>query len=270
MTVTDSATLPPLPDLDVAPAAARTPVETGGYYGYLLLRRSWLIVLIGLVCAGAGYLVANDRPATYEGTAQVLLGASDPASDVLGTADDRASSDPERDVNTEVALIQTRPIIEQAKQRLGLTTSTTKLMQDVSAKTTGTSRLVDVTADRGRAVEAAALANAVVDAYVASEQQAQRGALSAAAASVRAQLRALPEKGSKQARNELRADLRRVQYAHDVDNPGVRVVAKATPADEHASPQPLLAGVAGGALGLVLGALIVLAGAAVRQARRFR
>lgn len=137
--------------------------------------RRWLSIplMLGLVGAGAGFIVANQITPVYRATATVMIrpgsSATQPA-DFL-TLDQLA--------RTYAQLIASRPLLEQVIRDLGLDSTTTQLAKEISVIPERDTALLDIQVDDKDATKAAAIANALVKDFIAQAQQQQAAAVDA-------------------------------------------------------------------------------------------
>src|SRR3954471_19971177 len=121
------------------------------------LRRRWPVLLTsGLIGAVLGLLYGVLVPAELTSTSLVLLqGAGQSASDGV------------IDIDTQVRLAQSRPVLQQAGRAVRPAQSARELEQKVTADGV-TAQLIEIVASSPRAREAQALSQAVAQAYVAA------------------------------------------------------------------------------------------------------
>src|SRR5437870_2582734 len=98
------------------------PAKQLSHYLKALRRRWWVIAIVTVLAAGAAVAVSLHTQKRYDATAQVLVTNSEPINALFLTSSNR-SQDPERDINTDVALVTTQPVAEKAIRQLGLHSS---------------------------------------------------------------------------------------------------------------------------------------------------
>lgn len=125
-----------------------------------VLRRGWPLILLGLV-AGLllGYGYDQIRPVEYTSTGSLLV---EPAQ-LNGSTN---PLEPE-EVATEAKLVEASEVAEWARSSLGLEASVEELAATVTATPVEDTRVIEVTAVRGSAEEAAEVSQAFLDAYLA-------------------------------------------------------------------------------------------------------
>ena len=121
-----------------------------------LLRHRWpVLVVTGLAGAVLGVLYAVVVPIELTSTSLVLLPAAAQSPTGGGT-----------DIDTQVRLVQSRPVLEEAGREVRPALSGTQVAKRVSADG-ATSQLIEIMASSSRADQAQALSQAVAKAYVA-------------------------------------------------------------------------------------------------------
>ena len=157
-------------------------------YMQVIRARKWVIIQAVVIVTLTALAVSYLQPSSYEGTAQVLVSEKGSSAAVIGDLLPQLSAQPERAMQTQVQLIQIRPIAEAAIKKLNLQITPDELAKRVSVTTVGQTDLVKITATAGDPAQAAAIANAVADEYVSSTKAAQRASLAAAADEVQKRL----------------------------------------------------------------------------------
>jgi capsular polysaccharide biosynthesis protein len=218
------------------------------------LRRWWpLAVAIVAVAALMGLAVAAQRPKSYTAEAKVLLGQDRQLDSLLGTAN--YSPDPERDLNTSLQLITLEPIAGGVIDSLGLHESPAALATRVTTAVDRNSNIVTISVRDATPDRAAEIANAFAERYRDYRAEAAQAALRDAIGSAEQRLPTL-ETGS--ARAALRRELTRLEVVEPLQTGGVQVVHEATAADAVQHPRPLVSGVVGGMLGLIVAAIAIV------------
>jgi capsular polysaccharide biosynthesis protein len=234
-------------------AVPGAPGEAPGLYT-AALRRWWPLTLAIVVVAGLLALaVAAQRPKSYVATAKVLLGQQRQVDALLGNTD--YSPDPERELNTSLQLITARPIADSVRSSLNLSESTAALEARVATAVDRNSNIVTISVRDTDPSRAAAIANAFAAGYRDYRADSARAALQDAIAS--AQMR-LPELPAGRERTALRRELTRLEVAEPFQTGGVQVVHEATAASAIRRPRPLLSGLLGAFLGLVVAGLTIV------------
>ncbi len=224
------------------------------------LRSRWWVVALVTVLAAATALAFNERATKkYDATAQVLVTNQEPI-DTLFLTQGQRSLDPERDINTDVALVTTEPVALAVRKQLHLTTSTDGLLREVSAGTAGTSNVISITARDPSPTRARDIANAFATQYVAFRRDQERQTyLQSAELASRALAQLTPQERSGPRGKQLETQLQTLQNAAGLVTGGVTGVESATKPTSPAVPRTKLALAIAIVLGLCVGSLIAIA-----------
>jgi capsular exopolysaccharide synthesis family protein len=156
-------------------------------YINVIRARKWVIIQAVVIVTLATLLWSFSQPKVYSGSAEVLITEKDTASAILGNALP-LSQQPERVLDTQVELVQIRPVAEAAIKKLNLQTTPDLLLQGVTVEAVGQTNIVRVTATNENATTASMIANAMADEYVRSVRDANRESIAAAADEVQKRL----------------------------------------------------------------------------------
>lgn len=141
--------------------------------------------LVTLISVAASFLQAP----TYRGEAEVLLTQQDTGAALLGAPQTYLSDlGLEREVQTQVAAMTSRDLLEKVIQTLDLKTTTTDLLNRVNVSADGQTNIVTIDVLDGSAARAANTANALSEAYVVWSRDRQRASITAAADGVETRL----------------------------------------------------------------------------------
>ncbi len=240
------------PDLYVGPRAKapETPAERLGLYAATLRRWWWLLASIVAVALLAGVVVAKVVPKSYLATSKVLVDQQKQVDALLGTED--VSPDPERELNTNLALITLEPIADSVRHELRLDMTAAELITNVETEVEQTSNVLAITARNADPALSARIANAFATGYRDFRTRSARASLNEAIASAR---RRLSGRGPGGERDDLRDELRRLENAAAFETGGVQVVRRATASTAVARPALGPAAAVAGLLGLLLAAV---------------
>lgn len=219
------------------------------------VRVRWhLVLLVVALSTGVAILVAVSAEKQYDATAQLLLRGEEPINALLDPASAAPSTDPERDLNTEVALIKVGPTAIAVKRTLGLRRSADALLREVQTESSASSDIVRLRVRDPDPVLAARIANAFADAYVQFRVNSARKRYRQAAELAQRQLLALSplDRRSVQGR-DLQSRQRELEIASALQTGGAEVVRKASVPTGASRPRPKLSGALGLILGLILG-----------------
>jgi capsular exopolysaccharide synthesis family protein len=234
------------------------------------LRRRWkLIAALTLLVFGAALAMSLSQEKKYEGIAKVVLSTSDPAGQIITPELDTRSDDPERETNTQVALITFETVAERVRERLSLEMSTDDLLEQVTAEVEGNSNIVAIKALDPEPEQAAAIATAFAEEYADFRKETARASLNEAADTARDRLGQLGEAERLSSEGlQLQGRLRQIEIAAAAQTGGVEVAREASVPTNAASPKPLRTGV----LALFLGFLLALGAALLLEVldRRLR
>ena len=130
------------------------------------IRRRWWLPLAGALIAGLlAYLVSASGQPRYDASAAVLLTQAEPISVLTGNGGG-ANGDPERTLNTEVALVKLQSVAVHVRGQLQLPLTPTQLLNEVQVTPQGTTNLVAITARDADPGRAAQIANAFAARYL--------------------------------------------------------------------------------------------------------
>ena len=162
-------------------------MELRDYLNVLRVRK-WVIIQAVVIVTLAALVVSFLQPKSYQGTVEVLVSEKDTSAAILGTVLPALSEQPERAMQTQVELMQIRPIAEATIQKLNLQMTPDVLISRVTVAAVGQTDLVRITATDTTPDLAAKIANTLADEYVISERNAQRESIAEAAAEVQKRL----------------------------------------------------------------------------------
>jgi Mrp family chromosome partitioning ATPase len=229
--------------------------------GHICRRRLWLIVATVVVAVVAAVLVASSATRQYAATAKVVLDDSE----LVGVPASVAripNPDPQRDINTKVALITSAPVARAVESQLHLSLPLATLLTKVQAQPEGTSNIVDVTVMDTNAARAQAMADAFVNQYGTYRRAVARSSLAQTAADLRRQLAALGPRSSTTPQGvALTGQLRELTFDLAATTGGAEMVSLAGAATGNSrslASAALIGAVAGLALALTLVAVLEL------------
>ncbi len=234
-------------------------------YLRVLRRRKWLIAAVTVVVVGAALAASFAQTPVYRASAQVLLESR--VSESLFNPSTGQRNDPAREVDTQIHVIESRPVRDLVQKKLGS-------VPDVSASAVGQTDVIQLSVESTDAKRAADVANAYVEAYRAFRTtQVQDDYLAAIQqvqdriADLQHQIDALVPVGGKpadadtEARRQallqqqvaLQARLGDLQTNSQLSSGGVQPVTPATEPGSPVRPAPKRNAAVALALGLVLG-----------------
>lgn len=225
------------------------------------IQRRWrLVAIIVAVTTSVALAISLSGQKRYDATAKLLLRDRDAVSSVLQPSGRGSSSDPERELNTDVDLIKSNATAYSVARRLGLERSSDDLLEQVTTKIDHTSYIVSLTARDSDRRRAAAIANAFAEAYVDFRVRYARESYENAAELAQTQLEQLaPEDRDTPEGRALAARRRELQIDAALQTGGAQIVRRASVPDSPSRPRPVLSGLLGLVGGLLLGPAVALA-----------
>lgn len=225
------------------------------------IRSRWrLIAIIVAVTTSVALAVSLSGEKRYDATAKLLLRDRDAVSSVLQPSGRSSSSDPERELNTDVDLIKSNATARAVMEDLDLERPADELLDQVTTKIDHTSYIVSLTVRDSDRRRAAAIANAFAQAYVEFRVRYARESYENAAKLARTQLEQLaPEDRDTPEGRALAARRRELQIDAALQTGGAQIVRRASIPDDPSRPRPLLSGLLGLFGGLLLGPAVALA-----------
>jgi len=162
-------------------------VELRDYLNVIRARRG-VIILATVIVAAVALAVSLIQPATYAAQAKVLISEKDTGAALFGTLIPELSSQPERALQTQVQLVEVRPVAEAAIRKLGLQETPDALLARVDVTAIGQTNVIAIKAVAKSPAEAASIANTMADEYVAASRDRKRASIKAAADEVEQRL----------------------------------------------------------------------------------
>ena len=244
-------------------------------YLNVLRFRKWVIVASVVIVTLVAMTVSVFQPATYEGEARILISERDAGAALLGTLVSEFSSQPERGLQTQVQLMQVRPLLENTIRRLDLGVTPGELAGRITVTSVGQTNIVRIKVTDADPQVAADIANTLADEFVGWSRTYKRESIQAAADEVelrlneaKAQVLELAARAKEQGNTEeLKAELAIVTTTYatlaekletlkineQLETGSARVVSPAVLPANPVAPDPVRNGVLGLAVGLVLG-----------------
>jgi non-specific protein-tyrosine kinase len=161
-------------------------VELRDYLRVIRVRK-WIIIQAVLVVTLVAVVVSIRQAPIYQGEAKILITGQDVGSAIFGSANTDLG-DPTRGFDTQVQLLQVRSLADLAAKSLDFPISADALLLKVSVEAVGQTNVIALTATDGDPERAAAVANALANAYVQWSQDTKRESIKAAADEVQTRL----------------------------------------------------------------------------------
>lgn len=157
-------------------------------YLNVIMTRKGVIIRTVLVAALVALIFSLVQAPVYEGEAKVLIAETGSSADIFGDLGLDISSQAERGLQTQVQLMQVRPLMENTIRALGLGMSPEELSRSVQITGVGQTNVVTITARDGDPETAAAIANTLADEFVTWSRDYRREAITLAAKEVESRL----------------------------------------------------------------------------------
>lgn len=249
-------------------------MELRDYLNVIRARRG-VIILATVIVASVALVVSLIQPSVYEAEAKVLISEKDTGAALLGTVIPELSSQPERALQTQVQLVEVRPVAEATIKQLNLEMTADELLADVTVASVGQTNIVSIKAQADSPEQAADIANSMAEQYVEASRARKRASIKEAADEVeqrleqaRADILALGRRLQASGRSdELAAELQiatgtyttlaeqleQLRINERLESGSGTVVQEAVPTASPVSPQPLRNATIGFAIGLGFG-----------------
>lgn len=244
-------------------------------YLKVIRARKWIIVQAVVIVTLTSLVASLLQAPSYLGEAKVLVADRNEGAAIFGTALGEFTGQPERALQTQVQLIQLRPLAEYAIRELGLKTNPEALLARIEVSAVGQTNVVTIKVTDSDSKRAADIANALASAYVDWSRESKRESIKTAADEVqrrldeaRTQILELGRSISSQGKSdELAAELQIVTSLYgtlaekletlrvneQLEVGSGRLVSPAVVDTTPVSPKPLRNTILGMAVGLVFG-----------------
>lgn len=244
-------------------------------YLNVMMARKWTIIGVAVAVTLVALVASLIQPAVYEGEAKVLIAEKGSGADLFGSLGLDISSQPERGLQTQVQLMQVRPLLENTIRELELGIAPEALADKVTVAAVGQTNIVTITARDGDPETAAAIANTLADEFVAWSRDYKRESIQSAAEEVETRLGVVREEilelgreiSSEGKSDELAAELaiatgnyttlaaklEELRINAQLEVGSGRVVSPAVVSEDPVEPTPLRNTVLGLVVGLVFG-----------------
>jgi len=221
------------------------------HYAEVLWRRKWIVIETLVIIPAIVIVFSLFQQTLYSSTARVIAQSQSPSVSVAVGASVDLSKPDERELQTLASFVVTPEIAAGAKGRLGWDDQPATLMADVAAEADPNTDIINVTAERPDADDAAALANAFAEEFVAWRKRTLQKSLDEAIELVDEQIR-LSRSGSVE-RTALVERRSQLEVLKPLASGGLAVGEAAQPPSTPSSPKPLRDGALAVAAALVLG-----------------
>jgi len=141
-----------------------------------------------VIVAVVALVVSLVLPREYSAQTKVLISEKDAGAAIFGTVLPELSSQPERALQTQVQLVEVRPVAEATVRKLGLQQSPEELLARVDVTAIGQTNVIAIEVVAQSAAEAKDIANTMADEYVAASRDRKRASIREAADEVEQRL----------------------------------------------------------------------------------
>src|SRR5580658_5988395 len=229
--------------------------ESSGFSRYYeIVREHWLLIVICTVIAVAAAAVyVTGAPKSYTATAQLLANPAQAGdTELFSLPVLHSSGDPTQDILTAADLVTTPQVANAVIAKLGLHTTPTALLNNVTSTPVGASNLVGVSAQAPSAAQAQAIANAFANEVIVVRTATLHATINALLPSLITSVNALPAIDRSGA-GSLGQELSDYENLDKVNDPTLSVAAPAQLPTAPSSPKKALSLAAGLFGGLLLG-----------------
>jgi len=150
--------------------------------------RKWVIIQAVVIVTLVAVVWSVIQAPTYESEARVLISEKGSGADLFGSLGLDISSQPERGLQTQVQLMQMRPLLENTIRELDLGITPEELAKRVTISAVGQTNVVSIKATDGNAQTAAGIANVLADQFVTWSRDYKRESIQAAIVEVETRL----------------------------------------------------------------------------------
>lgn len=229
-------------------------------YLSILRRRRWIVLGVTLAVVVLAVIATLMQAPAYRATARVLVQPR--SSDTLFNQTDTAIADQARAIQTEIQVVESRPVQQAAQTKIGT-------FEKISAVAVGQTNVIGISATNRKPARAAEIANAYAEAYINVRRQQNVDDLLAAVAQIQQKITDLDKqiaasdpkdvtrrKALEDQQNAFKAKLDETQVAASLQSGGVRLVNAASVPSAPYSPAPLRNAILALFLGGVIGTAV--------------
>jgi polysaccharide biosynthesis transport protein len=189
-----------------------------------VLRRRWAVLAACVLAALLIAVVLQSRKSdSYKATASVAFNVANLSDSALGV--NTSSDDPARAAATNVLIAKSSEVAAAVAKQLSTAGSAAQVVQGVSVAAAPNADVLDISAEKPTAVEAAAIANAFARQYIAFEAKSQVEGIQQAEEELQAQLASLPEGSTRAA--SVSSSIQRLAQLRAVASGNARIISKA-------------------------------------------
>ena len=231
----------------------RQDAPEAGQYLRVIRERAWIIILAVVVVVGAAVAMSYLATPQYRASAKLLYQTNTLDRALFGSQV-FANTDQVRDVETGAELVKIQQVAEAVKEQLGSARSPGALLGMVNVTPSTTTNVLEIDAVSGYPQEAADVANAFAQQFIAFRQNTDRATVASARELVKEQLDSLsPEDAASDYGLMLKEKFESLRILESMQNGGFTLVQGAVPPGRPFSPQFVRNGILALFVGLVLG-----------------
>lgn len=162
-------------------------MELRDYLNVIRARRG-VIILATIIVTAVSLAVSLLQAPVYQAESRVLISEKDAGAAIFGTVLPELSSQPERALQTQVQLVEVRPVAEATIRDLGLEQKPDELLRAVTVSAIGQTNVISIRAQASSPEMASKIANTMAAKYVAASQDRKRASIKEAADEVEQRL----------------------------------------------------------------------------------
>ena len=237
-----------------AAAGPANTAESGGLLrlGQILRTRWWIVLLAAVVCVVIAAVLTVKAAKQYTAVAKLNFSQNELISEVGGT--ESVSANPEADAATNLQVVVTAKVARGVIKALKLDTTPSALLGQVTTTTDNASNIVDVTVVDSDPNEAAKIADAFANVYVAQSHAENLAQLQAGENQLTQQLAQLPRtSANSDTRTNLLQSLQKLQTLAAVQSGNAQVTDYAAVPGAPSSPKTKVNIAVGLIFGILLG-----------------
>jgi capsular exopolysaccharide synthesis family protein len=191
-----------------------------------VLRRHWLLIASVVAATMLVFAAVHIHKAkSYSATASVTFQNSTLSGAALNIAP-AGSSEPQREADTEVLIAHSSEVAEAVRRQLKVSATAQELLEEVKVEAAPTADVLNVSATTSTPQQAAVLANAFAEQYIAFHASSQLAGVATAEAETHKQIDELPNQSPERA--TLEQTLARLASLRAVASAGASVISSAT------------------------------------------
>jgi succinoglycan biosynthesis transport protein ExoP len=220
-----------------------------------VLRRRWLVIVgVVAVCLAVSVYRYERAPKTYQATASVAF-QSGTLSDAALNINTGASTEPQREANTEVLIAHSPEVADGVRGQLHSSSSAAELLDQVSVEAAPSADILNVSASTEDPRTSAQLANAFASQYIAFRAKSELAGITSSEKQLEQQIAALPADSTQRA--ALGESLQRLGELRAVAGGGANIIGLASPPTTHSGMHFSTAIIMGLLIGLAIALAIV-------------